>query len=176
MMQPKMTKRHPINVADLRRGLGQRRIVEIDYLFDPVEVVSSRTTADPVTGSVVIESIERGVSIVGSVSFSWEGECRRCLDLVNGRSRVDIDEIFQSPAPADSDIIELTDNTLDLVPVVHDAIALALPLVPLCRADCQGPDPDRYPTKSAEQIEAERASERGQDPRWASLDELTFGE
>ena len=173
-MQPKTTKRHPINVAELRRGLGQRRTVEFDYLFEPVEVVSSRTTTDPVTGSVVIESIERGVSVLGLVSFSWEGECRRCLDLVKGQSSIEIDEIFQTPAPEDSDILELVDNTLDLVPVVKDAIGLAVPLVPLCQADCQGPDPDRYPTKSAEQVEAERAAEKGQDPRWARLDELTF--
>lgn len=174
MQEAKKTKRHPINVAELRRGLGQRRTVEIDYLLTPVEVISSRSTEAPVLGSVVVESIERGVSVTGAVTFAWEGDCRRCLEQVDGVSTIEIDEIFQTLAPTDTDISELQDNTFDLVPVVQDAIGLAVPLAPLCRPDCTGPDPDRYPTKTEEQVEAERAAERKQDPRWDGLAGLSF--
>lgn len=174
MKEAKKTKKHPVNVAELRRTMGQRRTVEIDYLLESVEVISSRTTPDPVKGSVVIESIERGVAVYGSVSFKWEGDCRRCLELVSGEATVDIDEIFQSPAPSDSDIVELKDNTVDLVPVVEDAISLAVPLAPLCRAECSGPDPERYPAKTEDQLEAERAAEPKEDPRWAGLSDLEF--
>lgn len=170
----KITRKHPINVADLRRTLGQRRTVEISYVFESVAVVSSRSTGALVTGSVVIESIEQGVSILGSVSFGWEGDCRRCLDVVGGESLVDIEEVFQAQASEDSDTVDLVDNLLDLVPVVQDAISLALPLAPLCGADCSGPDPERYPTKTVEQVETERAADKSQDPRWAGLDGLTF--
>ncbi len=168
------TRKHPVNVADLRRSLGSQREVEIDFVFESITVVSSRSTDAPVAGSVVIESIERGVSVFGSVSFAWEADCRRCLEIVAGEATADIEETFLSPAPNDSDAVELEDNTVDLVPVVQDAIGLAIPLAPLCRTDCVGPDPERYPTKTEEQFEAERAAERQQDPRWDSLSQLTF--
>lgn len=175
-----VTRKHPINVAELRRSLGQRRVVEIDHLFESFEVISSRTKKEPVTGSVIIESIERGVSVYGSITFAWEGDCRRCLELVQGQDEIDIDEIFQAPAPEDSDIIDLVDNTVDLVPLVLDAVALGVPLAPLCGPDCAGPDPERYPTKSSEQVEEERAEEKRrmaeqkEDPRWGALDQINF--
>ncbi len=168
------TRKHPVNVADLRRSLGSQREVEIDFVFESITVVSSRSTDAPIAGSVVIESIERGVSVFGSVSFEWEADCRRCLEIVAGQATAEIEESFLSPAPTDADAAELEDNTVDLVPVVQDAIGLAIPLAPLCRTDCAGPDPDRYPTKTEEQVEAERAAERQQDPRWDSLSQLKF--
>ncbi len=170
------TQKHPVNVADLRRSLGSQREVGIDYLFESITIVSSRSTDAPVAGSVVIESIERGVSVFGSVSFAWEADCRRCLEIVAGEATAEIEETLLSPAPTDSDAVELEDNTVDLVPIVQDAIGLAIPLAPLCRTDCAGPDPERYPTKTEEQLEAERAADRQQDPRWDSLSQLTFEE
>jgi uncharacterized protein len=44
-----------------------------------------------------------------------------------------------------------------------------LPLAPLCRDDCRGPDPERFPALS-ESDEANPAI----DPRWAALGELHF--
>ncbi len=54
-----------------------------------------------------------------------------------------------------------------------------LPLAPLCREDCAGPDPDRFPTTTEEAHEAElaaeaEAAEPAPDPRWAGLDDLRF--
>lgn len=150
--------------------------VEISLDLPQLEVIASRTTGTPVVGSVIIESIERGVTVSGSISFDWNGDCRRCLEPVDGRAEVDIFEIFQVNAPDDSDDIqELVDDTVDLVPVVRDAVMLALPLAPLCSEDCGGPDPDRYPAKTIDQIEEEAATaDPVADPRWAALDGLSF--
>ncbi len=152
--------------------------VEIALDLPTLEVIASRTAEGPVVGSVVIESIERGVTVSGSVAFNWNGDCRRCLEPVDGKSDVDIFEIFQVGAPDDSDDIqELIDDTVDLVPVVRDAVLLALPLAPLCREDCGGPDPDRYPAKTIDQVEEESATaDPVADPRWAALDGLSFDE
>ncbi len=167
-----------INVADLRRRLGQRKIETIDILLERQVVVGSRTVEQPVVGSVTVESIERGVSAYGPVSFAWEGDCRRCLDLVTGELRIEIDEIFQVNAPDDADIIDFDGDQIDLVPVVRDAVALSLPLAPLCGDECAGPDPDRYPAMTDEQMQAEQEAERaksGPDPRWSALDQLDLG-
>ena len=165
-----------VNVVDLRRRLGQRMERTIDVLLARQVVVASRTVRRPVTGTLVVESIERGVSVTGAVSFEWEGDCRRCLDLVTGEIEVDIDEIFLVGAPEGSDIIDFDGEMIDLLPVIRDAVALSLPLAPLCGEDCAGPDPDRYPARLADDIETgdpDRGDEPPTpDPRWALLDQL----
>ncbi len=170
----KPTVKHEINVSDLRRRLGERRVVPIDVLLPVLEVVATRTLGEPITGEVTVQSIERGVTLIGVVDVAWEGECRRCLEAVDGRGRVEIMDIYQVGAPDDVDeITELIDDTIDLIPLVRDAALLGLPLAPLCRADCAGPDPDRYPTMTEDEIErAAASSEKPPDPRWSALGDL----
>ncbi|MFV0523643.1 MAG: YceD family protein [Acidimicrobiales bacterium] len=167
-------RRFMVNVADLRRRLGQRLPVDIDMVVPPTLVIASSTTPDPVVGSVVVESIERGVSVLGSVEFHWTAECRRCLEDTGGVSEATIDEIFQVDAPEDSELIDFDGEQIDLVPVVTEAVGLSLPLAPLCRPDCAGPDPDRYPTRSEEDVDPD--AEPAGDPRWAALAELDLGD
>ncbi|MEM9563590.1 MAG: DUF177 domain-containing protein [Actinomycetota bacterium] len=170
-----------INVADLRRRLGQRRVEPIEVVLPRQTVVASSTTDGPVVGEVTVESIERGVSVHGHVRFGWEGECRRCLELTGGDLEVEIDEIFQVGAPDDSDLLPLDGDQIDLVPLVREAVVLSLPLAPLCREDCPGPDPDRYPARTEFDLAEEAASAADgdgppRDPRWAALDQLQLGE
>jgi uncharacterized protein len=168
-----------VNVTDLRRRLGQRQVEPISLVLAPSQVIASRTTQEPVVGQVTVESIERGVSVTGSVSFVWEGDCRRCLEPTGGSLTIEIDEILQIDAPPDSDIIDFDGDHFDLVPIVADAVVLSLPLAPLCRDDCAGPDPDRYPTLAHDADTAER-DEQGNlidgDPRWDALRQLDLDE
>lgn len=171
-----------VNVADLRRRLGQRRSEPIDLHLARQTVVAASTTDAPVTGEVIVESIERGVSVVGGVRFGWEGECRRCLELTGGELDVEIDEIFQIDAPDDSELLPLVGDQIDLVPLTREAVVLSLPLAPLCSDDCPGPDPDRYPAMTEDALMAAEAQARAEeeaatggpprDPRWAALDQL----
>ncbi len=165
---------HRANVVDLRRRPGQRTDRLINIVLARQVVVGSRTVRRPVTGNLIVESIERGVSAVGTVSFEWEGDCRRCLEVVVGQFEIDVAEIFLVGAPEDADIIDFDGEMIDLLPVVRDAVALSLPLAPLCQDDCAGPDPDRYPALLADA----GATDDGEgqvpvlDPRWAALDQL----
>lgn len=171
-----------VNVADLRRRLGQRRTEPIEVRLARQTVVAASTTDAPVTGEVTVESIERGVSVRGGVRFGWAGECRRCLEVTGGELDVDIDEIFQVDAPEDSELLPLVGDQIDLVPLVREAVVLSLPLAPLCREDCPGPDPDRYPAMTEEGLADAEATDRAEDggaadgpprdPRWAVLDQL----
>ncbi len=152
--------------------------VALDVTLPPLEVLGSRLVDDePVTGAVTIDSIERGVSVLGSVRFAWTGACRRCLDDVGGVTESQIDEIFQVHAPEDSDLIDFDGEQVDLLPLVRDAVLVGLPLAPLCREDCAGPDPERYPAIAADewdrqQAAAAAAAEPIVDPRWAALGDI----
>ena len=167
-----------VTVADLRRRLGQRRTEPIEVRLARQTVVASSTTDAPVVGEVVVESIERGVSVLGGVRFTWEGDCRRCLELTGGELGAEIDEIFQVGAADDGELLPLDGDQIDLVPLVREAVVLSLPLAPLCREDCPGPDPDRYPAMTEEQLGAGDDEGNGppRDPRWAALDQLQLGE
>lgn len=162
-----------VNVTDLRKRLGQRRVVSIEATLARQQVLDTHTVRTPVRGDITVESIERGVSLHGHVSFDWEGDCRRCLEPVQGTTEIEIDEICQVHAPPNADIVDFDGEKIDLLPLIRDAVGLSLPLAPLCREDCPGPDPDRYPALTEDELEeVEAGEEPAPDPRWAALDGL----
>src|SRR6185436_90813 len=119
-------------------------------------------------------------SVSGRVRAPWVGECRRCLEEVVGDAAVDVQEIFER-SPTEGETWPLGPDDIDLEPVVREAVLLALPLAPLCREDCMGPDPDRFPARveddTADELDTDPEEEDPpKDPRWAALDELDLGE
>jgi uncharacterized protein len=71
----------------------------------------------------------------------------------------------------------MADDIVNLEAMVRDAVLLALPLAPLCAADCRGPAPELFPARVAgEGEESEEVEGSGpiSDPRWAALAELDF--
>ncbi|HEY4376689.1 MAG TPA: YceD family protein, partial [Acidimicrobiales bacterium] len=70
----------------------------------------------------------------------------------------------------DGETFPLEGDHLDLGPMVHDTVLLALPLAPLCGPDCLGPAPDEFPTTVA--ADPDGPAEPARDPRWAALDDL----
>ena len=63
--------------------------------------------------------------------------------------------------------------TVVLDQVIHDTALAALPLSPLCRPDCAGPDPDRYrPGLGERPVDPDEPAEAALDPRWAALQDL----
>lgn len=163
-----------INVVELRRRLGTRLDVDLAVRLPQLEVLTSRLVPDQIVeGQVTLDAIERGVSVSGSITFDWEGECRRCLEPVTGTVEADIDEIFQMGAEHDGDLIDFDGEIIDLLPIVRDVVLASLPLAPLCRSSCQGPDPDRYPAIPIDELEPEAPAP---DPRWSALSDLDLGE
>jgi uncharacterized protein len=157
-----------IGVAELRRRLGTRRAVERVVPLDGL-AISTASVPDPpeVTVRVELESIAKGIVAEGTVGAAWEGECRRCLRPVSGEVETDVREIFEVDH-TEGETYPLAEDTVDLEPMVRDAVLLALPLAPLCGPDCAGPAPEVFPTGPA--VEPDRPP----DPRWAALDELRF--
>ncbi|MDQ3886561.1 MAG: DUF177 domain-containing protein [Actinomycetota bacterium] len=93
---------------------------------------------------VRLESVMEGVLVSGTVVTEIVGECARCLDPMADRLKVTLTELFAYPESTTDDTTELDEvsrivtDLIDLEPVVHDAVILALPQVPLCREDCPG--------------------------------------
>ncbi len=110
-----------------------------------------------------------------TIRTTWQGECRRCLDPVEGTIDTEATATFVDGELGDeADVYPIDGDWLDVGEVVREELMLALPLSPLCGDDCEGADPDRFPTTG--EAEPETAGPAAPDPRWAALSELTFDE
>lgn len=128
----------------------------------------------PVGLDVAFESVTEGVYASGTVRADVAGECARCLDDVRDDVEVEFGELFAYPASATDETTDadelprVVDEMVDLEQTIRDAIALTLPLAPLCRPDCPGlcvecgeKWADLAPDHRHETL----------DPRWAALRE-----
>jgi uncharacterized protein len=167
-----------VDVGDLLDRPNTRRTVQRTVAFDDdLSVADSHLEpgAD-VEVDLVLESMPSAVAVNGTVTYPWVGQCRRCLDRVEGTAHPEIHEIFEvHPTPDETFPIE--GSRVDLEPVIREAVFLGLPLAPLCGPDCRGPAPDEFPAHPPGDLEAEREAEQAAssgDPRWSALDDLKF--
>lgn len=122
---------------------------------------------------LVLEDVADGMVVTGHLRAVSEAECRRCLDSVTEELDVSVREIFEEH-PTEGETWPIEDDHIDLEPMVRAAVMLALPLAPLCRDECRGPVPERFPTGAVPSPSGDEPVAK--DPRWAALDELRFDE
>lgn len=172
------------HIADVRRRPGVQRPVVRSFPVDALGPIGTSSATVPPDGDVAVDgTVEAtGLDIVltGVVTAPWEGECRRCLQPVTGTVEADLREIF-TPHPVEGETWKVDNDSIDLGPVLHDAVLLSLPLVPLCAEDCVGPDPERFPALvegdpalAADEDADDAPAAPPADPRWAALDDLKF--
>ncbi len=87
------------------------------------------------------------VFVTGQVRSTVPQTCSRCLESFSAPVRTEVDVRF-APRPSSADAVELagddldlcfyTDDQIDLDAVIEGETTLALPMKPLCRADCRG--------------------------------------
>ncbi|RCG19882.1 DUF177 domain-containing protein [Streptomyces diacarni] len=128
-----------------------------------------------------LESVMEGVLVTGTARAPLTGECVRCLEPLDQRVEADFQEMFSypdadergrpvaEPGEDDEETYLLEGDLFDLEPVLRDAVVLALPLQPVCRADCPGLCPD-CGAKLAD--EPDHRHDDAVDIRWAALQDL----
>ena len=164
----------------LQRRPGSMITVERDVAA-PADfgVVMARVPVDSVIElDLRLESVMEGVWVSGTADIEVEGECARCLEPVGWGETLEVAQMFEYPTTdargavvpnpegeEDETLPVIHDDLIDLTEVLRDAVVLALPLAPLCSADCPGLCPEcgiplaEAPGHAHEQI----------DPRWAAL-------
>jgi len=158
-----------VNVVELVRKPPQRQHVSATAPLEGV-VVGDAMVVDGAQAEVELdlESLSDGVVVTGHLSAPFVATCRRCLGPVAGRLDVDVRELYQRH-PTTDDAYPFDGEVLDLRPLVREALALELPLAPLCRADCQG----LCPTCGANRNESDCGHQpESKDDRWDALDAL----
>jgi uncharacterized protein len=165
-----------VPTGELFKHRGVRQRFTRSARLPGVALTSSRLTDDEVTVDVTIEAQGPTVTATGTVTGRWTGECRRCLEATGGELEATLSEVFE-PDPVEGETYPLGRDHLDLEPAVREALALALPLAPLCDEACAGPDPGGHPvTVEPDDTDDEGDDDGGEpaDPRWAALDQLRF--
>lgn len=122
-----------------------------------------------------LESVHDGILVSGTAAVAIHGECSRCLDPIDYDLDVDVQELYVFDPAADGgeeseddQMYEVQDETIDLEPMLRDAVITQLPFQPVCREDCQG---------LCAQCGARLEDDPGHhhevlDPRWSALSGL----
>lgn len=163
-----------VAVQDLMRSTGSMRTLE-DTWPAPEELsipLLGIPAGSPVDVELRLESVHEGILATGTADAELVGECSRCLDPIRDGITVDLQELFLAAAPEGGSDEErlVVHETVDLEPVLRDAVVTALPFQPVCRPDCQGLCPDcgiRLEDAGEDHVHEQL------DPRWAALAELT---
>jgi uncharacterized protein len=156
----------PVDVRDLIGHPGSVRRLTVR---EPVAGMSTAVAAvpedRPVEASLLLESLVEGILVSGEVRGSEVLSCVRCLKPVETDVRLEVRELFAPGATADDDEYPVTDGSIDLEPMLRDAIVLAMPFAPLCRPDCQGLCERCGGDRNLDECRCEPEA----DARWAAL-------
>lgn len=155
-----------VSVSRALRRPGVQFPLQMAVHLDELAVGDARLPEDaPVTIDAVVEATGDSVVVTGVLRAVADCACRRCLERFACPVDADVQEIFEH-RPTEGETYLLLGEEINLEPLARDAMLLSLPLAPLCRPDCPGPDPEGRP------IGGESAAPV--DPRWAALSELRF--
>ena len=166
-----------IGVRDLEHRLGTMR--RLEEVVPAPENFGNALIGAP-EGSDIdldlrLESVHDGILVSGTAAVAIHGECSRCLDPIDYDLDVDVQELYVFDPAADGgedseddQMYEVQDETIDLEPMLRDAVITQLPFQPVCREDCQG---------LCAQCGARLEDDPGHhhevlDPRWSALSGL----
>lgn len=161
-----------LSVAEILGRPGEYRDVVVRRPLGGVETALARLTGDPVEARLRVESVMEGVLVTGRVEAATAQDCARCLRSFAGEVGLEVVELYVAPGhevSEDEDMYRVSGTEIDLEPMLRDALALALPLKPLCRPECRG----LCATCGKDLNEGScDCREETVDPRWEALSEL----
>ena len=166
-----------LDTRDLPRSPGALRVVE--RTVPAPENLGLELIRIPVGAELSLklrmESVSEGVLVSAQVSAPLEGECGRCLRDISDTLDVSFQELYAYEHSTTDDTTDedevgrMQGDLIDLEPELRDAVVLALPNHPLCRADCPGLCPECG--APWDELPADHSHQQV-DPRWAALDQL----
>lgn len=131
-----------LSVAEILGRPGEYRDITINEPLCGVEVGLARLVDDrDLEARLRIESVIEGILVTGSVLGDTRLQCARCLQEFSSTVNPQVCELFVTSAherTAEEDVYPVVGSEIDLEPMLRDAVALALPLKPLCDGDCKG--------------------------------------
>lgn len=162
--------RAPGSMRELRRTVTTTEQLGLDLIGVPVGA--------EVELDLRLQSVSEGVLVTGTLDAPVTGECSRCLEQFTDTVQLSLTELFAYPdsatdqTSADDEIYRMSDDLIDLEPLVVDQLGIELPLQPLCSPDCPGLCPE-----CGVRMAIAGSDHRHEilDPRWAGLAKFAPG-
>lgn len=158
-----------VRVSDVRKWAGREERFDLEEPWPAL--LHERLDAfpeDPARLSVRVRNVGDGLIAEVTGHAVIPVLCARCL----AETRVDVpfavsEEFREEPGPQmeDLDYLRYTGDHLDLDALVADAVALEIPLAPLCKEDCKGLCPRCGTNWNVGSCRCAPAA----DPRWDAL-------
>jgi len=122
-------------VSDLLGNIGARRS---ETLAGPLDIrLDQVVSCEDGVARLKLEAIADGLVVKGSITAAAILRCNRCLSEIPHETEAAIVQAYG--LPSDQDILSIgSDGTIDLGPVLHDELSLAMPLTPMCSTSCAG--------------------------------------
>jgi uncharacterized protein len=128
-----------IDVRDLIEQPGASRSVRVS---EPIPGLGTELASVPedrrVEAVLLLESVVEGLLVSGPVRGAMVLSCARCLKTFQSNFHLEVQELFSPGATDVDDEYPLGEGSVDLEPMIRDAVLLSMPFAPLCRLDCQG--------------------------------------
>jgi uncharacterized protein len=159
-----------VNVSQLPKR-GKR--IRLRLLPDPQYSVAGDVGVD-----VRVTRSGQNVLISGTVKFTQQLECSRCLKEIRRTRRERIEALYVPETDLrvelqlkerDIDTLFYDGVSIDLEQLVRDAIILSIPMNPHCKPDCKGLCPGCGRNLNEEEC---TCKEKAVDPRWKALGKL----
>lgn len=128
--------RRPGTMSEVHRTVRVPDRIGVDMIGIPAD--------SEVDFDLRLEAVTEGVLVSGTVCGETLGQCSRCLETLDGTVTVFLTELFAYPGSeteqtTDADEIgRIVDDRIDLEQSIIDAVALELPMSPVCSEDCPG--------------------------------------
>ena len=133
-----------INVSQIKKDLGASEKVEfkqeISHEFLPRQIKLD----GPVEIKASVTNAGESIMLKGRLSVKARMQCDRCLEDFITQLKAPLEEEYyllseeEESSPSDYDKATYKNNTIDITPLVEEAILLSIPMRPLCKEDCQG--------------------------------------
>lgn len=161
-----------VSVAEILGRPGSCRDVKVRRPLAGIHNALGKVAADPIEADLKAESVVEGILVSGDARAAAEMSCARCLEPLRADLELQLCELYVprgQEAPADEEVYEFRGLEIDLEPMLRDALALALPLKPICAGDCRG-----LCARCGRNLNRGRCEcgENEVDPRWAGLEKL----
>jgi uncharacterized protein len=168
---PHVTKTpYTVDVYDLMHRPGEMRERSIDIVV-PEEFGNAMIAVkagSELNVELRMESLHDGILVSADIDGTAVGECGRCLIDIDQAVQVEIQELFAYSSDEAFEY-EVHEDTIDLEPVIRDAVVLSLPFQPVCQEDCLG----LCPQCGVRLLDNPGHNhEEAIDPRWAALGSL----
>lgn len=134
-----MDRSHKVDISGLLAGSRQLMVVADEVALEPFEGV---VFPEPVRVELELRQADRMLALQGSVDARVHGQCDACLDEVDLRIHVDVDERIDPSQGRDVDPFGesnvLTGERLDVADLAQQSVLSSLPMGLRCSPDCLG--------------------------------------